>query len=269
VPIGGDNPYPTVQEVTNLVRSQVQDDMQGATATLGEGQIFPDSKTLSVTMGNFFNSALRTLARKLRNTTGPMLIRDNVQILGIPPLTSPTAGLAVPDPSVQVALQYVGYFDGVTFNNQFALPADCLQVERVWERINGSGDEYVSLDQPAQGIPSLVQGIYNRCWEWRQDGVWMPGSTETMDIRLRYKAQVPVIWTGDIDTSNTFIPINDCQDALAGLIVNLIAIRQGAMLLPAALQWANDQVNDFLNEQTKREQGIPYPVKPFGEESIY
>jgi hypothetical protein len=46
-------------------------------------------------------------------------------------------------------------------------------------------------------------------------------------------------------------------------------VMQGAMLLPAAKDWANDQINDFLNEQTKREQGIPYPVRPFGEESIY
>lgn len=267
--VGGGNPYPAIQEVTNLVRSQVQDDMAGANSVLGEGQIFPDDQTLSVTMGNFFNSALRTICRKLRSSTGPMLIRDNVQLLGLPPLVSPTMGPATPDPTVQVGITFVGYFNGLTFNNLFALPNDCLMVDRVWERLNGTNDNYQMLIQPSQGIATRWQSTYNCEWEWRQDGVWMPGSLEITDVRLRYQAQLPRIWTGNIDTSNTFIPINDCQDALAGLMVQQIGIRQGAALLPSALDWARDQVSDFLNEQTKREQGIPYHIKEFGETDGY
>ena len=53
--------FPTIQTITNLVRSDVRDDMAGATNTLGEGQILVDSLGISVTMANFFNSAVREL----------------------------------------------------------------------------------------------------------------------------------------------------------------------------------------------------------------
>ena len=49
--------YPTIQTITNLVRSDVRDDMAGATGTLGEGQILVDNTSISVTMANLFNSA--------------------------------------------------------------------------------------------------------------------------------------------------------------------------------------------------------------------
>lgn len=262
--IGGGNPYPAISQVTNLVRSWVQDDMAGATGTVGEGQIFVDNTAISVTMMNFFSAALRILCRKLRTSAGPMLIRDNYDILGLPPLVSPSQGAASPDPSLQVQLSYVGYFNGTTFNSSFTLPQDCLMVDRVWERVNGSNDNFRPMDQPAQGLYSRWQDVYNLQWEWRQDSIWMPGSIETMDIRLRYQMQLPAIWTSGVNVTTTYIPINDCVEPLAGFIIQMIAGRQGAMTVtPAALEWANDQVNDFLNEQIKRDQGIPYPVIPF------
>lgn len=240
-----------------------QDDMAGATNTIGEGQIFVDNTSISVTLSNFFNSALRTLCRKLRTAAGPMLIYDNILLLGIPPLVSPTQGAAAADPGVQVSIGYLGYFNGVNVNSTLALPSNCLMVERVWERVNGSNDDFRPMNQPAQGLPSQYQNVYNLQWEWRNDAIWMPGSTETMDLRLRFQGQLLPIYGTGIDTATTYIPINDCQDALAGLIIQQIGIRQGASVLPAVLEWAGDQVSDFLNENIKRDQGIPYPVIPF------
>jgi len=265
MPIGGLNPYPAIADVTNLTRSMVQDDMAGATSTIGEGQIFVDNQTISVTMGNFFNSAVRSLSRLLRMTSAPMLIRDNWLILGVPPLYSPSYGLATPDPAVQVQLGYTGYNNGQTVDNTWALPIDCILVDRVWERINGSNDDFQPMEQPSQGIASRWQNVYNRVWEWRQDSIFMPGSIETMDLRLRYKMQLPTLYTAAIDPTMTYVPINDSQDALTGLVIKQIAIRQGAQVLPAVIEWADAQINEFLNENTLREQGIPYPVVSFGD----
>ena len=50
--------FPTVQTITNLVRSDIRDDMAGSTDTVGEGQILVDNLATSVTMANFFNSAV-------------------------------------------------------------------------------------------------------------------------------------------------------------------------------------------------------------------
>ncbi|MDR5729441.1 MAG: hypothetical protein RB191_18665 [Terriglobia bacterium] len=262
--IGSGNPYPAIQQVTNLVRSQVQDDMMGLTGTIGEGQIFIDNAAVSVTMMNFFGAALRTMCRKMRTAIAPVLIFDNVVILGIPPLVSPTQGSAAPDPSIQVSLGYLGYFNGLTYNSSFLLPVNCLMVERLWERVNGSNDDFRPMNQQPQGLPSRYQDVYNLYWEWRQDSIWMPGSIETMDLRMRYQGSIPTLWTTGVDVSQTYIPIQDCVETLAGFIIQLIGMRQGAKVLPATMEWANDQVNDFLNEQIKRDQGMPYPVYPFG-----
>jgi hypothetical protein len=195
-----------------------------------------------------------------------MLIVDNFDILAIPPLVSPTQGAAAPDPSVQVALTYVGYFNGLTYNNLSNLPSSCLMVERVWERLNGSNDDFQPMTQCPQGLPSGYQGTYNNFWEYRQDAVYMPGSLSTIDIRLRFQAQVISIFTPGVNTQYTFIPINDSTDVLAAMTLQQIALRQGALILPGALAWATEQINDFLNEWTKRNQGMPYHVQPFGGE---
>ena len=268
MPIGGSNAYPAILDVTNLVRSMVQDDMAGATDTVGEGQVFVDNMLTSVTMGNFFNSSLRQLSRKLRTTTGPMLIRDNIIISGLPPLFSPTQGLAAPDPSIQTNLSFVGYFNGLNYDSTWVLPIDCLMVDVVSERITGSNDDFCQMGQPALGLISRWQGVYNNSWEWRQDGIWMPGSIQTMDLRLRYQAKLPTLYTQDIDPSMTYIPIVDCEEAMAGLMIQMIAIRQGASVLPAVLEWARDHVNDFLNEQIKRDQGDDYPIIQFGSDGL-
>lgn len=266
MPVGGNNAYPSIQTVDNLVRSLVDDDGAGATGTLGEGQIYPDNMSLSVTMGNFFNSALRTICRQLRTTSGPMLIRDNIQLIGVPVLQSPTLGLGASDPTVQVSIGFTGYFNGTINNAAFTLPADCLMMERVWERMNGSELPYGIMRQPAGGIPSQYQGLYNGVWEWRQDAVWMPGTIVPMDFRFRYFASLPTLYTSAINVATTYIPILDSENAIAGRIIQQIALRQPATVTPAALQWANDEVSDFLNEQIKRGQGIDYPITSYGDE---
>ena len=81
--------FPTIQTITNLVRSDIRDDMPGATNTVGEGQILIDNLTTSVTMANLFNSAVREVCRKLRIVNAPMLIADNYVMSNIPPMNGP------------------------------------------------------------------------------------------------------------------------------------------------------------------------------------
>ena len=123
--------YPTIQTITNLVRSDVRDDMAGATGTIGEGQILVDNLATSVTMANFFNSAVRELSRQLRLDSAPMLIADNYIISNIPPMNGPM-GLGVADPSVQVFVGFNGYYDGTLFHSTYALPPGLFQVVRCW-----------------------------------------------------------------------------------------------------------------------------------------
>jgi len=126
--------FPNIKTITDLVRSDVRDDMAGATDTLGEGQILVNDMSLSVTMSNLFNSAVRELTRKLRIVNAPMLIADNYILKNIPPMNGPM-GFQVADPSVQVYVGFNGYYDGTEWNQNWRLPQGCYQVMRCWERL--------------------------------------------------------------------------------------------------------------------------------------
>ena len=118
MPTGGQNNYPSLMEIANLVRSFVNDDKRGATGTPGEGQILVNS---GVTLPNFMNSAIREFYREIRIMGQPTLIKDNYILYGLTPVNSPL-GVGVANPAVQVSLQFVGYFDGLGFNPNLALP---------------------------------------------------------------------------------------------------------------------------------------------------
>ena len=182
--------YPSMETITSLVRSIVRDDMAGATGTIGEGQVFVDNLALSVTLGNFFNSSLRELCRALRIASSPTLIRDNYDLIGLPVVNGPL-GSATPDPSIQVSLGFTGFFDGSEIWPDFTLPSDCLHADVVWERQTGTNNSFSPMSQPARSLAGINQGVMNGEWEWRGDAIWMRGSLQSCDLRLRYSCKMP------------------------------------------------------------------------------
>jgi len=258
--------YPTVQTITNLVRSDVRDDMAGQTNTLGEGQILVDNLNISVTMANFFNSAVRELSRQLRLNSAPMLIVDNYIIENIPPINGPM-GLGVSDPSVQVAVGFNGYYDGTEWHSTFAFPQGLFQVIRCWERQTASNNTFRDMGEPSDGLPSAYQTNGWGCWEWRQDMCWFPGSLDNRDLRLRYLMILNAIFVANAPPATTYLPIMDCEEAVARKIGRMYARRQGGTLYEMAKQEETDATNMFLNEQVHRQQGTNYQTLAYGNET--
>jgi hypothetical protein len=118
----------SLEVVMNLVRSLVNDTQAGLTNTPGEGQIITDNPAVSPFTLQFLNSAIRQLYRELRNVGDPELIFDNVILIGLPPIDSPTNGVGGPDPTVQTILSSSGYFDGVTIWPNLLLPSNMLLI---------------------------------------------------------------------------------------------------------------------------------------------
>src|ERR1700744_6481350 len=83
--VGGSIRYPSLQSMADLFRSQINDDMSGATDTPGEGQIDTNTSPFLLT---FMNSGIRELYSDLRNVGDPALILDNYLLLGIPPISA-------------------------------------------------------------------------------------------------------------------------------------------------------------------------------------
>src|SRR5271157_4052136 len=198
----GSGSYPSLETICNYVRSLMNDSQAGATGTPGEGQIFTDDPLVSPFVQPMLNASIREVYRELRNIGAPTLIKDNVIVSGLTPVNGPN-GLGQADPAVQVYLGFAGYFDGSTINNNLVLPGDVLFMEEVGERQTGTNNPFRKMEQSQDGLPSRPQYPTLSQWEWRNDNIWMVGSTQTNDVRLRYWCALPQFFSATLDFAST------------------------------------------------------------------
>lgn len=250
--------------IMNLVRSLVNDTQAGATGTPGEGQIFTDNPAISPFTQPFLNSSIRELYRELRNVGQPTLIKDNIIITGLPVISSPTNGVGSPDPAVQTYLSTSGYFDGVQLWPQYLLPNDVLYLTKVWERQTGTNDNFQEMNQPQDGLPSRSQTHQFRDWEWRNDNLNLPGATQQRDLRLRYYCALPQFFSQTLNFDTTFVPIQDCTDAVAYKTAVKYARMLGSPGLADLEAEAKEQMFQLKNSNTRRAQSIDYQRIPYG-----
>jgi hypothetical protein len=259
----GPGNYPSLNEVANLVRALVNDDKKGATGTPGEGQILTNTST---TLTHLLNSAIRETYREVRISGQPTLIKDNYILLGLPPVNSPL-GVGVINPAIQTSLQFVGFFDGLQFNADFSLPSDLIFPLEVWERQSGTNHDFRPMHESSGPLRSRRQVQHIGEWEWRADAIWMPGSIEPRDIRIRYISTFVSVAAVGIDFKNTFIPILDSAEAVADKIVLRYGRRNASTesqaLIPDLITQANTSMTRLRQQVTRSRQRIDYQVKKF------
>jgi len=259
-PIGGANNYPSLESIANLVRSIINDDMPGATSTPGEGQILTDS---SITLQNFMNSAIRETYRDVRIMGQPTLIRDNYILFSLPAINS-SRGVGVMNPAVQVSLQNIGFFDGLQVNPNFTLPSDFLFPLEMWERSAGSNNPFGIMTQSHGALSPRNQTYALGDWEWRGDAIWMNGAVNPRDVRLRYVAQFPTLVFPTVDWNNTFVPIQDSQEAIADKIAVRYTSRLGGSQAQAAQMMADRSILRLRQQVTRIRQAINFEINSYG-----
>ena len=254
--------YPSLEQIMNLARSLVNDTQAGATNTPGEGNILTDNTTIAPFTQQFLNSAIRAVYRELSNVGDPELLKDNVVIAGLTPINGPN-GLSAPDPSIQVYLSTDGYFDGSTVNTALLLPSDCKYPIRMWERLSGTNNNFSQMRQPQDGLDPCQQNTNFGYWEWRENKIYLPGATETRDVRLRYVATLPTFF-GSMDYANAYVPIQDSLDAVAYKVAHKYATMLGSEMLKEIKEQAVEEMRQLKNAITRRAQSIEYNRAPFG-----
>lgn len=170
MPILPSSAYVSVESVTQLIRA-IANDMIYSQA----GEILTDSANV---MFPLLNDALEFFQNEVNNHGVDTFKKETV-------LANVTA-IAVTDPGVQVNVSDTGYFDGVTGHQQPQIPTDLLVPTFLWERQNGSTENWIEMNERPDGLPSTMQSSRLRMWEWRQDAIYMPGATQANDLRLRY-----------------------------------------------------------------------------------
>jgi hypothetical protein len=158
---------------------------------LANDVIFSSAGEILTDTGNILfpllNDSLEWMTNELANHGVDTFTKETV----LPDVTP----IAVLDPGVQVNISDSGYFDGVLNHAQPQLPTDLLVPTDIWERQDGLIDQWRRMDECLDGLPSYSQGARLKVWEWRQDGIYMLGSTQTNDLRLRYKSNSATLAT--------------------------------------------------------------------------
>src|ERR1700733_14735883 len=130
MPVVASSAYNTAGQITSLVRSLLND---------AAGNLFTDTVLLP-----YANSAYRKVQRALANVQSGTFLSDDVLLV--------VSAVTTTDPSLQVFIT-----DATAPPNQ--LPTDLLVPLKLWERANGSSDDFVGVtDLPNHGGPPFQGG---------------------------------------------------------------------------------------------------------------
>lgn len=261
--------YPTLETIANLVRVLLNDWQAGATGTPGEGQITTDNPALSPQTLVALNSSIREVYRELRNTGAAVLIRDNVQV-------SMPAN-AVTGTGIQTYLTYNGWFDGANLQPGPLLPPDLLYPLELWEQQTGQSLPFIRMHQPEFGLSSRNQTFALGEWDWHggaqtgvapgsggSDAIWFIGSLSPVTIRIRYLAALTQFVT-PTQYSNCYVPIQDCEEAVAYKTAAKIAgAIGGAVDAQSLAAQAVEQMRQLKLAYVRRQQTVEYHRKAYG-----
>ena len=241
--------YPTAEQVMNRARAYANDSYRQ-----GKGRILTDTASFSI---EYLNGALEELQDKISNNGSITLIKDNI-ILG--PIT-PVSG----QPATQIYIGYDGFFDGTKIQPLPVLPSDLRAPMKLWERQVGSNLPFREMRQPQEGLPSCFQQPWLGLWEYRQDRIYFTGSTITEEVRVRYESRLLSL-AADDDFANTEIQILSSVNALAVLVVYHYAVARGAAAAQIMAADAEKQMRYIVRRYTRRAQSVPYHRKPYGDQ---
>lgn len=262
--IGGNIRYPNLQGIADLFRAQINDTFNNAGGSgVGTGNeaglIMPN---LNPDLVTYMDSAIQETFADLRNLGDPELIIDNYIVTGIP-------ALAAPNPTVQVSLGYMGYFNGFTWDSTRVLPISVSKMLMMWERESGTNNSFYPMSPAPLGLPGVTQGQSMGMWEMRQGQIWMPGCLTVRDLRLRARINFPnLLYSPGLNFTTTYVPILDSKNAIVA-----------KMLIPYAKRFAPEQyqmcvmdekrlMSKLQLEVVRAMQNVENQRAGFGEEAV-
>lgn len=209
-------PYDTLEVVVTAARVRLNDSIASA-----GGEILTDSAVFAI---QTINSAWRRLQEFLAESNAARLVNEAI-ILGLPVNLSA-------DPGGNAQLNWSGYAPKGAVNPAFVLPADMIFPLRLWERVNGSALPFTDMEYVVDGMQNQPAQARNYNWEWREDSIFMPGSTVVMDLKIRYAAFLPDFLPngtgpGQALFSTQTVPIIRSLDAFAWYIASEMANARG------------------------------------------
>ena len=164
-------------------------------------------------------------------------LQDQCAKLGFPRLTNSTI-LVLPPSGTNPGTQLV-----INWSSLPPLPADFIAPITLQERVFGSGSDFYKMDGPIHDLPLIVQGVWNKIWDWRSDGLVIPGTLQTQQLWILYAALLAdFVPASTTPFANQTVPINRSLDPFSLYIAAVFAAARGSLAAPALFKQAEDAV---------------------------
>ncbi len=207
-------PLDTLESAVNMARVRVLDAGNGV-----DGGILRDGDPATLVA---INAAWRRL-QELLVDFGFSWFEPETVLVAVPAVASS-------DPASQVTILWTGFWDGASLTGAPVLPQDLIAPLLLWERKTGVGASFYPMDKLTSGLPGVPKKPFSNSWEWRNGAIYMPGATQSTDIRIRYAGASPDFAPA---TTTPFsaqpIPIVRAANALAWFICSEFAKPRGDM----------------------------------------
>ncbi len=242
--------YDNVYKVLSTAKTRLND----ALPTLFPvgGKLLENSQTQTQQM---VNTAWRRLQEYLANL-GYTRLTDESIIFQLPVVGSQ-------DPAVQTYINWFNYFDGQNLFNAPVLPPNMILPLKIWERQSGTASGFAQMGMFLDGLPTWNKQARNLCWEWRGDAVFMPGSQQVMDLRVRYAAYLPDFEdSGNVPWFQQPVPIMRCLDSLSCFICAEVLIARGDVHENPFVVKAEEAANLIMNRDISAKQRVNVRRRP-------
>lgn len=243
--IAPSTPYDTAETILNLARSIAGD---AATANGLAGDILADSQPYIFPI---LTKAYRDLQDELISHSSEIMNK-----YGFIEALEPTE---FNNPRINVTLSFLGYnYGGATIDGTKTLPLDMIKPLEIWECITGQ-QHWVAMKQAADSIASRPTTARFRIWDFQNDVLILPGSSQTNDLKIKYVCSFP-----DLASPTAPIYILRSQTYLACKVCAEVAKLTGGLESAAIFeQDAKEAKARIVNRTARKESYGAYNRIPF------
>jgi hypothetical protein len=237
------SPYPTAEDVLIAARVMANDAILSI-----DGDILNDDQPYMFPMLQLcYEKLQKRLVRGGMNT-----YNKYAEVTGLTPV-------GTSDPTTQVQLMYSGYYDGAALFANPTLPPDLIVPLEIWERQTATINRWSKLGPVSDSITTSSRTSSFQEWDWENDVLFLPGATQSNDLRMKYIAFAPELTGPD---SQVFVV--GCKVALAALIGEMAAKSRGGTEAAVAFKAESDnEIQLLLAPYARKEQYASFVRRPF------
>jgi hypothetical protein len=158
-----------------------------------------------------------------------------------------------------VTVSFQGYNYGpANIDPNITLPLDMVKPLELWECITGQ-QSWVPMKQAADNIASRPTTGRFRIWDFQNDILILPGSSQTNDLKIKYLGSFP-----DLTGVNSVIYILRSQTFLACQLVSEVAEMLGGIEMAATFHQRAVEAKARISNRTARKESYgSYNRTPF------